>query len=73
MCQIITINIKEQGSNININLPTKGTDEEGGTEDGSQEPNYLSDNSKVNSSDTSNYNHNHQTMHTKGTGKRTNL
>ena len=73
MCQIITINTKEQGSNINIKLPTKGADEEAGTEDDGQESDYLGDNSEVNSSDTSSYNHNYQTMPRKGTGKRTNL
>ena len=73
MCQIITINTKEQGSNINIKLPTKGANEEGGAEDDGEESDYLGDNSEVNSSDTSSYNHNHQTMHRKGTGKRTNL
>ena len=73
MCQIITINTKEQGSNINMKLPIKGADEEGGTKDDGQESDYLGDNSEVNSSDTSSYNHNYQKMHRKGTGKRTNL
>ena len=45
MCQIITFNTKEQGSNINIKLPTKGADEEAGTEDDGQESDYLGDNS----------------------------
>ena len=69
MCQIITINTKEQGSNINIKLPTKGAHEEGGTGDDGQESDYLGDNSEVNSSDTSSYNHNYQTMHKEVLGK----
>ena len=73
MCQIIIINTKEQGSNINIKLRTKGADEEAGAEDDSQESDYLGDNSEVNSSDTSSYNHNYETMPRKGNGKRTNL
>ena len=73
MCQIITINTEEQGSNINMQLPIKGADEEGGTKDDGRESDYLGDNSEVNSSDTSSYSHNHQGMHRKGNEKRTNV
>ena len=69
MCQIITINTKEQGSNINIKLPTKSANEEAGAEDDGQESDYSSVNSEVNVSDNSTCNHNRQTIHRKGMGK----